>query len=98
MEEKIIRSSQHGFTKRKSCLTNMFAFYDVTTGLVDEGRPVGVVYFDFSKAFDTVSYKTIVMKLSECGVDEWIMRWTENWLTGRAQGLYSVVQSLVGSL
>ena len=53
------------------------------------------MYFDFSKAFDTVSYKTIVMKLSECGVDESIMRWTENWLTGRVQ---SVVISSIAFL
>jgi len=45
------------------------------------------MYFDFSKAFASVSYNTIGMKLSECGVDEWIMRWTENWLTGRVQSV-----------
>ena len=68
-EKKVIKTSQHGFTKGKSCLTNQAAFYDITDR-VDEGRPVDVVYLDFSKAFDTVSQTILVMKLSKCGVHE----------------------------
>ena len=44
-----------------------------------------VVYFDFSEAFDAISHNLHVMKLRRCGVDEWMVRWIENWLTGRAQ-------------
>jgi len=73
-EKKVIRSSQHGFTKGKSCLTNFIAFYDGMTGWVDEGRAVDVVYVDFSKAFDTVSHNSLLGKLSKCGLDEWSVR------------------------
>ena len=84
-EKKVIRSSQHGFTKGKSCLTNLRAFYDGMTGWVDEGRAVDVVYLDFSKALDTVSHNILLGKLRKCGLDEWSVRWTENWLNGRTQ-------------
>jgi len=84
-EKKVIRSSQHGFTKGKSCLTNLIAFYDGMTGWVDEGRVVDVVYIDCREAFDTVSHNILLGKLRKCGLDEWPVRWIENWLNGRAQ-------------
>ena len=69
----------------KSCSANLVAFYDVITGQVDRGRTVDVVYLDFNKAFDTVSHNIFVMKLRKCGIDDWMVRWINNWLTGRAR-------------
>ncbi|PKU41248.1 rna-directed dna polymerase from mobile element jockey-like [Limosa lapponica baueri] len=84
-EEKVVGSGQHGFTMGKSCLTNLIAFYDDMTGWMDEGRAVDVVYLDFSKAFDAVSHNILTGNLRKCGLDEWTVRWIENWLNGRAQ-------------
>ena len=84
-EKKVIKNSQHGFTKEKSCLTNLIAFYDGVTGWVNEGRAVDVVYLDFSKAFDTVSHDILLGKLRKWGLYEWSVRWNENWLNGRTQ-------------
>ncbi|GAB0182561.1 mitochondrial enolase superfamily member 1 [Grus japonensis] len=84
-EKKVIGSGQHGFTKGKSCLTNLIAFCDGMTGLVDEERAVDVVYLDLSKAFDTVSHNILISKLRKCGLDEWTVKWVENWLNGSGQ-------------
>jgi len=82
-EKKVIRGSQHGFTKGKSCLTNLIAFYNDMTGWVDEGRAVDVVYLDFSKAFNTASHNILLGKLRKYGLDKCSVRWIENCLNGR---------------
>ena len=80
-----IRPSQHGFTKGRSCLTNLISFYDLVTHLVDEGKAVDVVYLDFSKAFDSVSQSIHLEKLVAHGLDRYTLGWVRNWLEGRAQ-------------
>ena len=67
--------SQHGFTKGRSCLTNLISFYDPVTRLVDEGKAVDVVYLDFSKAFDTVSHSILLQKLALRGLDQYTLGW-----------------------
>lgn len=64
--KKVISSSQHGFTKGKTCLTNLIASEDITTSWL----AVDVVYFDFSKAFDNVSHNIPVHKHRKCRIDE----------------------------
>ena len=73
-DKKIVKSSLHGFTKRKSWLTNLVNFHDEVTGLVDEGGAVDFVYLDYRKAFDTVSHKILIEKLLMYGLDEQTMR------------------------
>ncbi|CAM5110340.1 unnamed protein product [Eretmochelys imbricata] len=84
-EREVIRNSQHGFTKGRSCLTNLIAFYHEITGSVDEGKAVDVLFLDFSKAFDTVSHSILVSKLRKYGLDECTIRWVESWLDCQAQ-------------
>ncbi|CAM4506372.1 unnamed protein product [Lepidochelys kempii] len=84
-ERKVIRNSQHGFTKGKSCLTNLIAFYNKITGSVNEGKAMYLLFLEFSKAFDTVSHSILASKLKKYGLDEWTIRWVESWLDCRAQ-------------
>ncbi|GAB0183616.1 mitochondrial enolase superfamily member 1 [Grus japonensis] len=42
-DNQVIRPSQHGFMKGRSCLTNLISFYGRVTSLVDEGKVVDIV-------------------------------------------------------
>jgi len=81
-EDEVIGDNQCGFTKRKSCLTNLGDFYDGVTAAMDKGRAADVIYLDLYKTFDTVWCDILVSKVEKNRFDEWITRWMKNWLGG----------------
>ena len=83
----IIIESQHGFTKGRSCLTNLLTFLEEVTKVIDQGIPVDVIYLDFSKMFDKVPHQRLLCKLKAHGFGKTIVGWIESWLSGHKQGV-----------
>ena len=54
--ESKIDQRQHGFLRNKSCNTNLLSFTNSIASSLHDKTGVDAVYFDFAKAFDTVSH------------------------------------------
>ena len=85
VKHKLLNSSQHGFLKARSCLTNMLCFLEEITKWIDVGSPVDIIYLDFQKAFDKVPHQRLLLKLKAHGIGDSITDWMEQWLTDRRQ-------------
>jgi len=85
MNNQVIRPSQHGFMKGRSCWTNLSSYYDQVTCLVDEGKAVDVIYKDFSKAFDIVPHRILLGKIAAHGLNGCTLHRVKNCLNGQAQ-------------
>ena len=82
----LIKDSQHGFRKSRSCLTNLLEFLEDVTSSVDDGNAVDVVFLDFQKAFDKVPHKRLLLKLEDLGVrGSLLYSWIRGWLSERRQ-------------
>ena len=85
MKNKLLASSQHGFLPRKSCLTAHLECLEKVTQLLDSGKPVDMIYFDFRKAFDSVPHQRLLAKLKCYGISGSLLRWISSFLTARRQ-------------
>lgn len=60
-KQPVSRHTQHGFTRKKSCLSNLIYFSDKVTCLVDEGKAMHIIFLYFSKAFNTIPYGQLIL-------------------------------------
>jgi len=82
---QLIKSSQHGFMKNKSCTTNLLEFLEKVTKMVDNGDPVDIIYLDFSKASEKVPKFRLLAKMKAHGIQGDVLRWISECLSGRRQ-------------
>ena len=85
LENNLLGESQHGFLPNRSCCTALLSFLEEVTLSVDNRNYVDAVYLDFSKAFDSVPHRRLIIKLQSFGFDGSLLKWIVSFLTGRKQ-------------
>jgi ribonucleases P/MRP protein subunit RPP40 len=86
LSSEISVPEQHGFLPGKSCTTQMVGFADSLASSINDAARTDVVYFDFAKAFDSVSHDVLLYKLkTQFGIDGTLLKFIKNYLEGRKQ-------------
>ena len=75
-----ISSRQWGFMSNRSTVSALIKVVDDWQRALDQGYEVCVVFFDVSKAFDTVPHSLLLAKLHELGLDPYLLRWIRSYL------------------
>lgn len=70
-KKRLITSTHHGFSKNKSCQTNVFSFDKVTTW-TNKRNVVGIV------SFDKALHDFLINKLEKCSLDKTTINWFTN--------------------
>ncbi|XP_061379603.1 uncharacterized protein LOC133319395 [Danaus plexippus] len=79
--------NQHGFTKKRSTMSNLAIFVDDISKAMDNSERIDCIYTDLEKAFDLVDHHILLQKLSDYGIDDYLLRWLESYLTGRTSNV-----------
>ena len=79
----VITEKQHGFLKGRSCLSNLLETIEKANEYMYEGNCVDILYFDFSKAFDTVPHHRLLVKLKAIGFSDNMLNIIGNFLSNR---------------
>ena len=81
----LLASEQYGFVAGRSTALQLLLYLDKMTEIVEGGGVVDSIYLDFSKAFDTVPHRRLLGKLDSLGVRGELLKWIEDFLSGRTQ-------------
>ena len=82
----LIDKRQHGFLPNRSCSTNFVQLADDVAQSLHKNIGTDIIYFDFAKAFDTVSHNIILRKLKQkFSIDGRLLKFLQDYLAHRRQ-------------
>jgi len=76
---------QHGFMRKRSTVTQLMETLCRLSTILDNKKRTDVIYFDLSKAFDSVPHDLLIHKLKQFGINGRLLTWIKDYLTNRYQ-------------
>ena len=83
--DPLLSPKQSGFRKKDSTSHQLLRLVQEWSSALDASHLVGVVFFDFKKAFDKVCLPGLIHKLQAAGLRGQSLAWCSHFLTGRYQ-------------
>ena len=80
-----LSDAQHGFRKYRSCETQLIETVNNLAKALNNREQVDSILLDFSKAFDKVCHRKLLLKLKHYGISGNIMNWITDFLNNRTQ-------------
>ena len=80
-----LTDTQNGFRKKRSCETQLLQTIDTLAKAINNKEQIDSILLDFSKAFDKVCHRKLIIKLMHYGINGNILSWITDFLSNRSQ-------------
>ena len=84
-ENKLLSKAQFGYRYKRSTDLAATLLTDKIRREVDQGKLVGVVFIDLSRAFNTISHSSLLIKLASYGIKGEQLEWFASFMFARKQ-------------
>ena len=81
----ILTDKQHGFRSKRSCESQLILTINDLAQCLNNKSQIDMAIMDFSKAFDSVPHKRLLLKLCNYGIQNKTLSWISNFLRHRTQ-------------
>jgi hypothetical protein len=85
MTKEVLSSNQSGNKAKHSTETSVIKTTDEILHAIDQKQLSAIVISDMSKAFDSISHKTLLAKLQDVGAFYSVIQWFRSYLSERRQ-------------
>ena len=102
LESNPLTDCQWGFRFGRSTVWALLTIVDEWLRILEDGKEICAIFFDYRKAFDSVPHRPLMQKLFSLNLNSFLSRWISDYLTNRTQQVVvdsatsSAIQVLLG--